>query len=144
MLIDKANTLTLTAPEMTVLLGGMRAMGANTGGSRHGVFTDRVGALSNDYFANLLDMSVEWSKANGEPGIYEGRDRKSGNVKWTATPVDLVFGSNSELRSVAEVYASEDGKKKFVADFVAAWSKVMTLDRFDISEAQRQEMVASR
>ena len=144
MLIDKANTLTLTAPEMTVLLGGMRAMGANTGGSGHGVFTDRAGALSNDYFANLLDMSVEWSKANGEPGIYEGRDRKSGNVKWTATPVDLVFGSNSELRSVAEVYASEDGKKKFVADFVAAWSKVMTLDRFDISEAQRQEMVASR
>jgi catalase-peroxidase len=144
MLIDKANTLTLTAPEMTVLLGGMRAMGANTGGSGHGVFTDRAGALSNDYFANLLDMSVEWSKSNSEPGIYEGRDRKSGNVKWTATPVDLVFGSNSELRSVAEVYASEDGKKKFVADFVAAWSKVMTLDRFDISEAQRQEMVASR
>ena len=144
MLIDKANTLTLTAPEMTVLLGGMRAMGANTGGSGHGVFTDRAGELSNDYFANLLDMSVEWSKSNSEPGIYEGRDRKSGNVKWTATPVDLVFGSNSELRSVAEVYASEDGKKKFVADFVAAWSKVMTLDRFDISEAQRQEMVASR
>ena len=144
MLIDKANTLTLTAPEMTVLLGGMRAMGANTGGSGHGVFTDRAGELSNDYFANLLDMSVEWSKSNSEPGIYEGRDRKSGNVKWTATPVDLVFGSNSELRSVAEVYASEDGKKKFVADFVAAWSKVMTLDRFDVSEAQRQEMVASR
>ena len=144
MLIDKANTLTLTAPEMTVLLGGMRAMGANTGGSGHGVFTDRAGELSNDYFANLLDMSVEWSKSNSEPGIYEGRDRKSGNVKWTATPVDLVFGSNSELRSVAEVYASEDGKKKFVADFVAAWSKVMTLDRFDVSEAQRPEMVASR
>ncbi len=144
MLIDKASTLNLTAPEMTVLLGGMRAMGANTGGSRHGVFTDRAGALSNDYFANLLDMSVVWSKSNSDPGIYEGRDRKSGSVKWTATPVDLVFGSNSELRSVAEVYASEDGKKKFVADFVAAWSKVMTLDRFDISEAQRQEMVASR
>ena len=144
MLIDKANTLTLTAPEMTVLLGGMRAMGANTGGSEHGVFTDRAGALSNDYFANLLDMSVVWSKSNSEPGIYEGRDRKSGKVKWTATPVDLVFGSNSELRSVAEVYAAEDGKKKFVADFVAAWSKVMTLDRFDVSEAQRREMVASR
>ncbi len=144
MLVDKANTLTLTAPEMTVLLGGMRAMGANTGGSSHGVFTDRAGALSNDYFANLLDMSIEWTKSNNEPGIYEGRDRKTGKVKWTATPVDLVFGSNSELRSVAEVYAAEDGKKKFVADFVAAWTKVMTLDRFDVSEAQRQEMVASR
>jgi catalase-peroxidase len=144
MLVDKANTLTLTAPEMTVLVGGMRAMGANAGGSAHGVFTDRAGALSNDFFANLLDMSVEWRKSDSQPGVYEGRDRNTGKVKWTATPVDLVFGSNSELRAVAEVYAAEDGKKKFVADFVAAWNKVMMLDRFDLSEAQRRQMVAGR
>ncbi len=128
-LVDKADTLGLTVPEMTVLVGGMRAMGANAGGSKHGVFTDKPGRLSNDFFVNLLDMSTVWSKSKQE-GIYEGRDRKSGKVRWTATPVDLVFGSNSELRAVAEVYASNDGKEKMVNDFVAAWTRVMNADRF--------------
>lgn len=131
MLIEKANLLTLTAPEMTVLIGGMRSLGANTGGSKHGILTKRPGKLSNDFFVNLLDMSTKWSKSSSE-GVYEGHDRKSGKLKWTATPVDLIFGSNSELRSLSETYASNDGKKKFVNDFVTAWTKVMTLDRFDL------------
>ncbi len=131
MLVDKASMLTLTVPEMTVLVGGMRALDANTAGAEHGVFTDRPGALTNDFFVNLLDMSVEWSKSSTE-GIYESRDRNSGELKWTATPVDLIFGSNSELRAVAEVYAFADAEEKFVTDFAAAWTKVMNLDRFDL------------
>ncbi|MEJ2531370.1 MAG: catalase/peroxidase HPI [Halioglobus sp.] len=132
MLVDKANLLNLTVPEMTALVGGMRALGANAGGADHGVFTDRPGTLSNDYFVNLLDMSTKWSKSEKAEGIYEGHDRKSGELKWTATPVDLVFGSQAELRAVAEVYAANDGDDKFVNDFVDAWTKVMTLDRFDL------------
>ena len=131
-LVDRANMLTLSVPEMTVLVGGMRALNANAGQSKHGVFTSRPGTLSNDYFVNLLDMSTKWSKSSTSDGIYEGRDRKTGALKWTATPVDLVFGSNAELRAVAEVYASTDGQAKFVQDFVAAWNKVMNLDRFDL------------
>ena len=131
MLVEKSDLLTLTVPEMTALVGGMRAMGANAGGSKHGVFTDKPGQLSNDFFVNLLDMSTKWAPAKSE-GVYEGRDRSSGKLKWTATPVDLVFGSNSELRAVAEVYASKDGEKKLIDDFVKAWSKVMNNDRFDI------------
>jgi len=130
-LVDRANLLTLTVPETTVLVGGMRALGANTAGAKQGVFTDRPGVLTSDFFVNLLDMSTKWSKAAGAEGIYEGSDRKSGQVKWTATPVDLVFGSHSELRAIAEVYAADDGDEKFVKDFVAAWTKVMGLDRFD-------------
>ena len=130
MLVDKADTLDLTVPEMTVLVGGMRALDANAGGSKNGVFTDKPGTLSNDFFVNLLDMSTKWSKSSNSEGIYEGRDRVSDKVKWTATPVDLVFGSNSELRAVAEVYASNDGAEKFVNDFVSAWTKVMNADRF--------------
>lgn len=129
-LIDKAQLLTLTAPEMTVLIGGMRVLGANVGGVKHGVFTKKVGALSNDFFVNLLDMGTEWKPAGD---IYEGHDRKSGKIKWAGTRVDLVFGSNSELRALAEVYASADAKEKFVRDFVSAWSKVMNLDRFDLA-----------
>ena len=133
LLIDKAHLLTLTAPEMTVLLGGMRALGANAGGSRHGVFTDRVGTLSNDFFVNLLDMSTEWGRSADSEGVYEGRDRVTGEIRWTATEVDLVFGSNSQLRALAEVHACDDSEEAFVRDFVAAWTKVMNLDRFDIS-----------
>jgi catalase-peroxidase len=132
MLVDKANLLTLTVPEMTALVGGMRALDANTGGADHGVFTDRPGTLSTDFFVNLLDMSTQWTKASGDEGVYEGRDRATGKIKWTATPVDLVFGSHAELRAIAELYAANDGDEKFVSDFVEAWSKVMTLDRFDI------------
>ncbi|MEP6391691.1 MAG: catalase/peroxidase HPI [Halioglobus sp.] len=132
MLVDKANLMTLTVPEMTVLVGGMRALDANSGGAAHGVFTDRPGTLSNDYFVNLLDMATVWTKSEHTEGLYEGRDRKSGDIRWTATPVDLVFGSQAELRSIAEVYASDDGEQKFVDDFIDAWTKVMTLDRFDI------------
>jgi catalase-peroxidase len=128
LLVDKAQLLTLTAPEMTVLVGGLRVLGANAGGSKHGVFTGRPGTLTNDFFVNLLDMGTEW-KAAGD--TYEGRDRKSGALKWTGTRVDLVFGSNSQLRALAEVYASSDANAKFVQDFVAAWDKVMNLDRFD-------------
>jgi catalase-peroxidase len=128
-LVDKADALDLTVPEMTVLVGGMRSLGANAGGSQAGVFTNRPGTLSNDFFVNLLSMDNVWAKA-ATPGLYEGKDRKSGTVKWTATPVDLVFGSNSELRAVAEVYASDDASQKFTADFVAAWTKVMNADRF--------------
>lgn len=132
MLIDKAATLALTVPEMTVLVGGMRVLGANTQGVSHGVLTPRPGVLSNDFFVNLLDMSTEWRKSDQKEGIYEGYQRKTGKLRWTATPVDLVFGSHSELRAVAEVYAADDGQEKFVQDFVAAWSKVMKLDRFDL------------
>ncbi|MEJ6682824.1 MAG: catalase/peroxidase HPI [SAR86 cluster bacterium] len=132
MLVDRANMLTLSVPEMTVLVGGLRALNANTGASDVGVFTDRPGTLSNDFFKNLLDMSTTWAKSPTAEGIYEGRDRTSGALKWRATPVDLIFGSSSELRSVAEVYAAADSQEKFVRDFVAAWSKVMGLDRFDL------------
>ncbi|MBS3953534.1 MAG: catalase/peroxidase HPI [Methylomicrobium sp.] len=130
MLVERANFLTLSVPEMTVLVGGMRALDANAGHSKHGVFTSQPGTLSNDFFVNLLDMSTQWSPSALE-GIYEGRDRASDQIKWTATPVDLIFGSNSELRAVAEVYASDDAKEKFVQDFANAWGKVMSLDRFD-------------
>jgi catalase-peroxidase len=130
-LVDRAALLNLSVPEMTVLVGGLRALDANSGGARHGVFTAKPGVLSNDYFVNLLDMSTAWSKAKTE-GLYEGRDRKSGKLRWTATPVDLVFGSHAELRALAELYAAADGQDKFVQDFVAAWNKVMMLDRFDV------------
>ncbi len=132
LLLERANLLSLSAPEMTVLLGGMRALGANHGGSQHGVFTDRPGTLSNDFFVNLLDMGTEWSPAASGEHVYEGRDRATGDVKWTATAVDLVVGSNSQLRAIAEVYGSHDGEEKLVRDFVAAWDKVMSLDRFDL------------
>jgi catalase-peroxidase len=132
MLVDRADLLTLNVPEMTVLVGGMRALNANTGKSAHGVFTDKPGTLRNDFFVNLLDMSTKWSKSSESDGVYEGRDRGTGEVKWRAASVDLIFGSNSELRAVAEVYASNDGNEKFVRDFVDAWTKVMTLDRFDL------------
>lgn len=131
LLLDRAQLLTLTAPEMTVLVGGLRVLGANAGGSKHGVFTSKPEALSNDFFANLLDIRTEWQPAGD---VFEGRDRKSGKVKWTGSRVDLVFGSNSQLRSLAEVYASADAKEKFVQDFAAAWDKVMNLDRFDLKE----------
>jgi catalase-peroxidase len=132
LLVDKAQRLTLTAPEMTVLVGGMRVLGTNTGGAKHGVFTTKSDTLSNDFFVNLLDMGTEWKPASSD-GVYEGRDRKTGKLKWTGTRVDLVFGSNSQLRAIAEVYASSDAKEKFVRDFVAAWDKVMSLDRFDLA-----------
>jgi catalase-peroxidase len=133
LLIDRANMLTLTVPEMTVLVGGLRALDANSGGSRHGVFTSRPGTLTNDFFVNLLDMSTVWTKSASSDGLYEGKDRATGQLKWTATPVDLVFGSNSELRAVAEVYAQSDSREKFARDFARAWAKVMTLDRFDLN-----------
>jgi catalase-peroxidase len=133
LLIDKAQLLTLTAPEMTALVGGMRVLKANFGDAKHGVFTSRPEALTNDFFRNLLDMGVEWRPVSKEADLFEGRDRKTGAVKWTATRVDLVFGSNSQLRALAEVYGSSDAEKKFVHDFVAAWDKVMNLDRFDLS-----------
>jgi catalase-peroxidase len=132
MLIDKANMLNLTVPEMAVLVGGMRSLNANTGQAQQGILTDKPGTLSNDFFVNLLDMSTEWKKSKLE-GIYTGHDRKTGKAKWVATPVDLIFGSHSELRAVAEVYAANDGKEKFVNDFVNTWAKVMTLDRFDLN-----------
>jgi catalase-peroxidase len=131
MLIDKAQLLTLSAPEMTVLVGGLRVLGANHGGSKAGVFTARPGQLTNDFFVNLVDMSTQW-RPTGD-NVYEGRDRKTGAVRWTATRVDLAFGSNSQLRAIAEVYAQNDGHAKFVRDFVAAWVKVMQLDRFDLA-----------
>jgi len=133
MLVDKANLLTLTAPEMTVLIGGMRVLNTNYDGSQHGVFTKRPGTLTNDFFVNLLAMSTKWQTANGTGEVFEGRDRKTGETKWTGTRVDLIFGSNSELRALAEVYACSDSKEKFVNDFVAAWDKVMNLDRFDLA-----------
>ncbi|GJM10645.1 MAG: catalase-peroxidase 2 [Lysobacteraceae bacterium] len=132
MMVDRANLLTVSVPEMTVLVGGMRALNGNSDGSAHGVFTDQPGTLSNDFFVNLLDMSTEWKKSADHAGLYEGLDRSSGERKWTATPVDLIFGSHSELRAIAEVYAEADAEGKFVQDFIAAWVKVMTLDRFDL------------
>ena len=133
LLVDKASTLTLNVPEMTALVGGLRVLNANAGGVSHGVFTDKPGTLTTDFFVNLLDMSTKWSKSAKDEALYEGVDRATGNVKWTATPVDLLFGSNSELRAIAEVYAESDGKEKFVRDFVKAWTKVMNLDRFDLA-----------
>ncbi len=133
MLIDKAQLLTLTAPEMTVLVGGLRVLGANHGQSRHGVLTNRPGTLTNDFFVNLLDMGTVWKPVSDANDVFEGRDRKSGAVKWTGTRVDLVFGSNSQLRALAEVYAQHDAKEKFVRAFVAAWNKVMNADRFDVA-----------
>ncbi len=132
LMVDKAQLMTLTAPEMTVLVGGMRVIGTNFDGSQHGVFTNKPGALSNDFFANLLDMSTTWKAVSEDEEMFEGRDRKSGELRWTGTRADLIFGSNSELRALSEVYASSDGEKKFVNDFVSAWTKVMNLDRFDL------------
>jgi len=132
MLVDKSQLLKLTAPEMTVLVGGMRVLETNFDGSQHGVFTSRPGALTNDYFVNLLDMGTTWKEVTKSQGVFEGKDRKTGDLKWVGTRVDLIFGSNTELRAIAEVYACNDSKKKFVNDFVAAWSKVMNLDRFDL------------
>jgi catalase-peroxidase len=132
LLLDRANLLALTAPEMTVLVGGMRALGTNFGGSAHGVFTDRTETLTNDFFANLLAPGTEWKASEHSENVYEIRDLAGGELKWTATAVDLVFGANSQLRALAEVYASDDAQEKFVKDFVAAWVKVMELDRFDL------------
>jgi len=132
LLLDRAQLLTLTAPEMTVLVGGLRALNTNVGQSAHGVFTQRPGVLSNDFFVNLVDMGTEWKPVSEAADLFEGRDRATGALKWTATRVDLVFGSNSQLRALAEVYAQDDAKEKFARDFVAAWSKVMNLDRFDL------------
>ena len=132
-LVDRASTLNLTAPEMTALVGGMRALGANSGSNGAGVFTDRPGTLSNDFFVNLLDMSTAWSKSTDTEGLYEGRDRQTGELRWTATPVDLIFGSHSELRAIAEVYGADDGGAQLASDFAAAWDKVMSLDRFDVA-----------
>jgi catalase-peroxidase len=129
-MVDRAQLLTLTGPEMTVLIGGLRVLGATTGDSKHGVFTKQPEKLTNDFFVNLLDMSTEWSPAGDD--LYEGRDRKTKALKWTGTRVDLIFGSHSHLRAFAEVYACTDSKEKFVKDFVAAWSKVMNADRFDL------------
>jgi catalase-peroxidase len=140
MLVDKAHQLTLTAPEMTVLLGGLRALNTNYDGSKHGVFTQTPGQLTNDFFVNLLDMSVSWKKSELDSDVYEGRDRKTGEKKWTATRVDLVFGAHAELRAVAEVYAQSDAKEKFVKDFVNVWDKVMNLDRFDLTLKQADAM----
>ena len=133
LLIDRAQLLTLTAPEMTVLVGGMRMLGTNAGGSKHGVLTRKPETLTNDFFVNLLDMRTEWKPVSDAKDVFQGRDRKTGKLKWTGTRVDLVFGSNSQLRALAEVYASAGAKEKFVWDFVAAWNKVMNLDRFDLA-----------
>jgi catalase-peroxidase len=133
MLIDKAQLLTLTAPELTVLVGGMRVLNANFDGSQHGVFTQQPGSLTNDFFVNLLDLGTTWQATAASQNVFEGRDRATGAVKWTGTRVDLIFGSNSELRALAEVYGCEDAQEKFVQDFVAAWTKVMNLDRFELA-----------
>src|SRR5205085_6720879 len=133
LLVDRAQLLTLTAPEMTVLVGGMRVLNANYGQTKHGVFTNRPETLSNDFFVNLLDMSTKWERSATSDGVYEGRDRSTGQSKWTATRVDLVFGSHSQLRALAEVYASNDSKEAFARDFAAAWTKVMNLDRYDLA-----------
>jgi catalase-peroxidase len=133
LLVDRANLLTLTAPEMTVLIGGMRALNASFGQSEHGVFTKRPGTLTNDFFVNLLDMTTKWQRSATSPGVLEGRDRATGQLKWTGTVVDLVFGSSSQLRALAEVYACSDSQPAFVRDFVAAWNKVMNLDRYDLA-----------
>jgi len=133
LLVDRAQLLTLTAPEMTVLVGGLCVLGANHGGSEHGVFTDKPGQLTNDFFVNLLDLGTTWKAISDDEDVFEGRDRKTGEVKWTGTRADLIFGSNSQLRALAEVYAQDDSKEAFVADFVAAWTKVMNADRFDLA-----------
>jgi len=133
LLVDKAQLLTLSVPEMTVLIGGMRVLDTNYGGSKHGVFTERPETLTNDFFVNLLDMSTEWKASPEDDDVYEGVDRATGELKWTGTRCDLIFGSNSELRALAEVYASEDSSEKFVQDFIAVWDKVMNLDRFDLA-----------
>jgi catalase-peroxidase len=135
LLVDRAQLLTLTAPEMTVLVGGMRVLNTNFGGSQHGVFTKRPETLTNDFFVNLLDMSTTWKATVEDDGVFEGRDRESGELKWAGTRVDLIFGSNSQLRALAEVYACEDSQEKFVHDFVAAWNKVMNADRFDLARS---------
>jgi catalase-peroxidase len=132
LMVDKAFMLTLSAPEMTALLGGMRVLSANAGQSELGVFTDRPGTLTNDFFVNLLDMSTEWKSTSEDENVFEGRDRGTGELRWTGSRVDLVFGSNSELRAIAEVYAGDDAESQFVHDFVSAWDKVMNLDRFDV------------
>jgi catalase-peroxidase len=133
LLVDKAFMLTLSAPEMTALLGGMRVLNTNAGQSEHGVFTDRPETLTNDFFVNLLDMATEWNATSETEDVFEGRDRKTGKLRWTGTRVDLIFGSSSEVRALAEVYACNDAEQKFVRDFVAAWDKVMNLDRFDLA-----------
>ena len=132
LLVDRAQLMTLSAPEMTVLVGGLRVLGANVGQSQHGVLTKRAGALTNDFFVNLVDMGTVWKPTSEARDTFEGLDRKTDDLKWTATRVDLIFGSNSQLRALAEVYAQDDAKEKFVGDFVAAWNKVMNLDRFDL------------
>jgi len=132
MLVDRAQLMKLTAPEMTVLIGGMRVLNTNFDGSKHGVFTKKPGTLTNDFFVNLLDLNTKWKETSEDEILFEGKDRKTGKVKWTGTRADLVFGSNSQLRALAEVYAAEDSKEKFLADFVSAWEKVMNLDRFDL------------
>ena len=142
-LVDRAQLLRLTAPEMTVLVGGLRALGANAGGSRHGVFTRQTGRLTNDFFVNLLDMNTTWQPLAGSEGVYEGHDRKTNEVKWTATRVDLIFGSHSQLRAIAEVYACADSKEKFVKDFAAAWARVMDLDRFDLTSSKRSSRTST-
>jgi catalase-peroxidase len=141
-MVDKAQLLTLTGPEMTALVGGLRVLGANAGDSKHGVFTKTPGKLTNDFFVNLLDMSTVWKPVAGEDGVYEGRDRKTDAAKWTGTRVDLIFGSHSQLRAFAEVYACADSKAKFVKDFIAAWNKVMNADRFDIITAEDTRQAA--
>ncbi|MBV8349169.1 MAG: catalase-peroxidase, partial [Mycolicibacterium sp.] len=133
LLVDRAFMLNLSAQEMTAVVGGMRALSTNFGQTKHGVFTDRPETLTNDFFVNLLDMGTEWKVSESSENVYEGRDRATGQPKWTATAVDLVFGSNSVLRGLAEVYGTDDGQQKFVQDFVAAWNKVMNLDRFDLA-----------
>ena len=133
LLVDRAQLLTLTAPEMTVLIGGLRALNTNFGQTPYGVFTKRPETLTNDFFVNLLDMGTEWRAVSNDADVFEGRDRKTGEVKWTGTRVDLIFGSNSQLRALAEVYGCEDSQEKFVHDFIAVWNKVMNLDRFDLA-----------
>ena len=140
-LVDRAQLLKLTGPEMTVLVGGLRVLGANTGGAKHGVFTERPGVLTNDFFVNLLDMRTQWQPA-AEKGVYEGRDRKTNALKWTGTRIDLIFGSHSQLRAFAEVYGCAGSKEKFVKDFVAAWNKVMNLDRYDVKPSSETKKAA--
>ena len=133
-MVDKAQLLGLTAPEMTVLVGGMRALGTNYGGSKHGVFSSKSDQLTNDFFVNLLDMGTVWTPSKADPDVFEGYDRETSKLKWTGTRVDLIFGSNAQLRALAEVYACDESKQKFVQDFVSAWTTVMNLDRFDLTQ----------
>ncbi|MFY9936427.1 MAG: peroxidase family protein, partial [Silvibacterium sp.] len=139
LLVDKAQLLTLTAPEMAVLVGGLRVLNTNVGQTKHGVFTKRTETLTNDFFVNLLDMDTEWKPVSDAADVFEGRDRKTGELKWTGTRVDLIFGSNSQLRAVAEVYGSSDAEEKFVHDFAATWNKVMNLDRFDLASGEGRD-----